>query len=155
MQFVPFAIVFGALLLTPFATAVAELQAGVARVEITDRDAGPVNDPSFVKALVLKNGGTVAVIVTVDAVAIGEIGRIGNSYLASVRAQLEKELGVPPTSVLINASHCHSVVRADTDALTVRAVNEAWKAMVPVKAGAGTGYEDRISENRRLKMKDG
>src|SRR5207237_138624 len=32
---------------------------------------------------------------------------------------------------------------------------EAWKGMVPVKVGAGTAQEARISENRRLKMKDG
>ncbi len=143
------------LLLGHFAAAAAPLRAGVARLEITDREAGPVNDPSYVKALVLKDGSDVVVIVTVDAVAIGEIGRVGNGYLASVRAQLQKELGIPPENVLINASHCHSVVRADTEAMTVRAVKDAWQAMVPVKVGAGTGQEDRISENRRLKMKDG
>jgi len=144
-----------AFLLAPLAAEAARIQAGVAKVEITDRDAGPVNDPSYVKALVLKDGSSVVVIVTVDAVAIGEIGRIGNGYLASVRAQLQKELGILPANVLVNASHCHSVVRADTDALTVQAVQAAWHAMVPVKIGAGTGHETRISENRRLKMKDG
>ncbi len=143
------------LLLTPLLTLAGQIEAGVARVEITDRAAGPVNDPSYVKVLALKNGSSVAVIVTVDVVAIGEIGRIGNSYLASVRTHLQQELGIPPASVLINASHCHSVVRPDTEALTVQAVKEAWKSMVPVKVGAGTGREDRISENRRLKMKDG
>ena len=143
------------LLLAPITGWAGPLEAGVARMEITDRSAGPVNDPSFVKALVLKNGSTVAVIVTIDVVAIGEIGRIGNGFLAAVRAQLQQELGIPPANVLITASHCHSVVRADTEALTVQAVKQAWKAMVPVKVGAGTGHEDRISENRRLKMKDG
>ena len=144
-----------AFLLAPLAAEAAQIQAGVAKVDITDRDAGPVNDPSHVKALVLKDGSNVVVIVTVDAVAIGEIGRIGNGYLASVRAQLQEELGIPPANVLVNASHCHSVVRADTDVLTVQAVQTAWRAMVPVKIGAGTGHEARISENRRLKMKDG
>jgi len=146
---------FTALLLVPLACCAGQLLAGVAKIEITDRAAGPVNDPSYVKALVLKNGSSVAVLVTVDVVAIGEIGRIGNGYLAAVRAQLQKELGIPPGSVLITASHCHSIVRLDTDALTVQAVKDAWQAMVPVKVGAGTGHEDRISENRRLKMKDG
>jgi hypothetical protein len=42
-----------------------------------------------------------------------------------------------------------------TDLATVRTVKEAWKTMVPVKVGTGVGHEDRISENRRLKMKDG
>jgi hypothetical protein len=108
-----------------------------------------------VKALVLKSDDRTVVIVTVDVVAIGEIGRIDNGYLASVRTQLQKDLGIPPENVLINASHCHSVVRTDADALTVQAVKMAAKELVPVKVGAGTGQEDRISENRRLKMKDG
>jgi hypothetical protein len=133
----------------------AQLSAGVAKVEITDRTGAPVNDPSFVKALVLKSGETVAVLITVDAVAIGEIGRIPNDYLRKVRTRLRDELGIPPQNVLVNASHCHSVPRLDTDALTVQAVHDAWKNVVPVKVGAGSGFEDRISENRRLKMKDG
>ncbi len=145
-----------ALLLAPPASlAGAELRAGVASVDITDRAAGPVNDPSYVKALVLKDGSSTVVILTVDAVAIGEIGRIGNGYLASVRAQLQKEFGIPPSNVLINASHCHSIVRADTDALTMQAVRAAWQHTAPVKVGAGVGHENRISENRRLKLKDG
>ena len=43
-----------ALLLVAKTAPTAELQAGVAKVEITDR-AGPVNDPLYAKALVLKN----------------------------------------------------------------------------------------------------
>ncbi len=137
------------------ATQAAELRAGVARVDITERAAGPVNDPLYAKALVLKNEDTTLVLITIDAVAIGEIGRIKNNFLANVRAQLQKELGIAPASVLINASHCHGVVRADTERLTVQAVKDAWQGLVPVKVGAGAGREDRITENRRLKMKDG
>ena len=119
----------------PDAAPAAQLQAGVAKVEITDRSAGPVNDPSYVKAPVLKEAATTVAIVTVDAVAIGEIGRIGNGYLASVRSQLHKALGIPPTNVLVNASHCHSTVRGDADVLTVQAVKAAWQKLVPVKVG--------------------
>ena len=135
--------------------AAARLQAGVARVEITDLAAGPVNDPCFAKALVLKNADTVVVLITVDAVAIGEIGRIGNDFLATVRAQVEKDLAIPPANVVINASHCHGIVRADTAQLVVQAVKDAAMKVAPVRAGAGAGHEDRISENRRLKTKDG
>lgn len=134
---------------------VAPLQAGVARLEITDRVAGPVNDPCYVKALVLKNTSTTVVLISLDAVAIGEIGRIGNGFLATVRGRLEKEIGVPPSHVVINASHCHGIVRGDTAELTIQAVKEAAMKLVPVKVGAGAGHEDRISENRRLKLKDG
>ena len=52
----------------------APLQAGVAKVDITNVEAGPVNDPLYVKALVLADESTKVAIITVDAVAIGEIG---------------------------------------------------------------------------------
>ena len=133
----------------------AQLQAGVAKADITDREAGPVNDPLYVKALVLKDGRTTLAIITVDAVSLGEIGYISNDYLPTVRARIEKELGIAPTNVMINASHCHGIVRYDIDELTFRAVKEASENMVPVTAGAGTGHEDRIMENRRFKLKDG
>ena len=132
----------------------AELRAGVAKIDITDRTV-PVNDTLFAKALVLKSGETIAVLITVDAVAIGEIGRIGNGFMATVREQLEKQDSIPPSSVVINASHCHGIIRPDTAQLVVQVVREASKNLMPVKVGSGTGIENRISENRRLKMKDG
>ena len=132
----------------------AQLKAGVAKVVITDA-AAPSNDPLYVKALVLDDGFTRAVIITVDAVAIAEIGTIKNDYLAKVRAQLQQELNIKPANVLVNASHCHGRVCADVGERTVQAVREAAKNLVPVRAGAGNGYEDRIMENRRLKLKNG
>lgn len=133
----------------------AQLTAGVAKIDITDYEAGPVNDPLYVKALVMKSDTTTAVLITVDAVAIGEIGRIKNDYLPKVRARLEKELGIPPANVLVNPSHCHGVVCADVDERTFQAVQTASQNMVPVTIGAGVGHEDRIMENRRLQLKDG
>ena len=135
-------------------THAADLRAGVAKIDITDRTV-PVNDPCFAKALVLKSGETTAVLITVDAVAIGEIGRIGSGFMATVRGALQRELGIAPSSVVVNASHCHGVVRGDTAQLVVQAVKEAAKNLVPVRAGSGSGLESRISENRRLTMKDG
>jgi len=131
------------------------LLAGVAKVDITNTEAGLVNDPLYVKALVVKSDTTTVAIVTVDAVAIGEIGRIGNDYLGTVRSRLEKELDIPPSNVLVNASHCHGVVCSDVDERTFQAVEEATKHMVPVNVGVGVGHEDRIMENRRLKLKNG
>ena len=129
--------------------------AGVAKVVITDPDAGPANDPLYVKALVLRSDAETAVIVTVDAVAIAEIGSIKNDFLANVRLQLNRELNLDPARILVNASHCHGKVCADVEQRTVQAVVEAWQNMVPVSIGAGTGYEDRIMENRRLVLKNG
>jgi hypothetical protein len=136
-------------------TGAAQLSAGAAKVDITNRDAGPVSDPLYAKALVLKEGTTTAVIITVDAVAIAEIGTIPNDYLTKVRAQLDKELKIPPRHVLINASHCHGIVCKDVDQRTVQAVKEAMKNVVPVTVGTGVGHENRIMENRRLILKNG
>ena len=133
----------------------AQLKAGVAKVVITDATAGPSNDPLYVKALVLDDGTTKAVIITVDAVAIAEIGTIKNDYLSKVRLQLQKELNIKPANVLINASHCHGRVCADVGERTVQAVKEAARILVPVRVGAGAGHEDRIMENRRLKLING
>ena len=133
----------------------AKIRAGVAKIDITDRTAGLVNDPLYVKALVLDNGLTKMVIITLDVVALEEIGPIKEGYLSKVRSQIQKELNIPSSNILINASHCHGIVRADTDSLTVLAVKEALKNLVPVNVGAGTGYENRIMENRRYNMKDG
>jgi hypothetical protein len=133
----------------------ASLSAGAAKVDITNVEAGPVNDPLYAKALVIKSDTTMVVIVTVDAVAVGEIGHIKNDYLPKVRARLEKELNVPPKNVLINASHCHGVVCSDVDDRTVQAVKLAMQKLVAVHTGVGTGREDRIMENRRLKLKNG
>ncbi|MCC6681116.1 MAG: hypothetical protein IT445_09470 [Phycisphaeraceae bacterium] len=129
--------------------------AGAAKVDITNTEAGPVNDPLYVKALALRKAYTIVLVITVDAVAIGEIGHIGNDYLPLVSAQIKQELGVDPANILINASHCHGVVCSDVAQRTIRAVGEAWRKMEPVRVGVGVGYEDRITENRRLKMRDG
>jgi hypothetical protein len=149
------AAIFCAALFASPAACDAELSAGAAKVDITNRDAGPVNDPLYAKALVLKDDSTTMVIVTVDAVAIAGIGTIKNEYLANVRAQLQKDPGIPPEHVLINASHCHGVVCADVEQRTLQAVREAWKRVVPVTVGAGRGREDRVSQNRRLKLING
>lgn len=154
MTMKPILTILAALLLAPLAAGAAQLQAGVAKVDITDRTV-PVNDPLYAKALVLREGATTAVIITVDAVALGEIGRIKNNFLANVRAQLQKELNIPPSNVLINASHCHGIVCADIEQRTVQAVRDAARNLVPVKVGAGRGHENRIMENRRLKLKNG
>ncbi len=124
-------------------------------MDITNYDAGPVNDLLHARALVISDEETTAVIVTVDAVAIGEIGYIKNDYLGKVRSRIEGELGIRPEHVMINASHCHGVVCEDVDERTFQAVQQAAANMAPVTVGVGTGHEDRISENRRLKLKDG
>jgi len=132
-----------------------ELLAGAGRVDITRPGADAGSNPPLVKALVLSRGETNAVIITLDAVAVAEIGSIRDPYLAEVRTALSASFGIAPESVLVNASHCHALVADDIAARTIEAVKLAWESRVPVKAGAGVGHEDSIMENRRLKMKSG
>ena len=129
--------------------------AGAAKVDITDREAGPVHDPLYAKALVLRSGPQTAVLITVDAVAIGEIGHIGNDYLPTVRKALQEDLGIDPQQVMANASHCHGVVCDDVAQRTIEAVRRAVGRLEPVKVGVGIGHEDGIMENRRLRLKSG
>jgi len=137
------------------AAAAGQLMAGVAKIEVTDRSAGPVDGPLFVRALVIRDDKSVVAFVSIDVVAIGEIGPIGNDFLPKVRGRLNKELGLAPENVLINASHCHGKVRRDVDKLTVAAVRKAYESLVPVRVGVGVAHEDRIQQNRRIKLKDG
>ena len=75
--------------------------------------------------------------------------------MPAVRKEVEKSLGIPRANILINASHCHGVVRHDIVSLTIESINLAASQMVEVHVGAGRGHEDRIMANRRLIMKDG
>jgi hypothetical protein len=136
-----------------YSSADAALMAGAAKVDITKE--GPVNGRLHARALVVKSDDETVVLVTLDVVSLGMIGHIDNDYLGRVRERCEKELGIKPTSIVINTSHCHGVPADDTDARTVRAITQAMKNLVPVKVGIGVGHEDRISENRRYKLKNG
>lgn len=135
--------------------ALAQMRAGVGKMDITDRDAGAVNDPLFAKAMVLDDGTTKMVIITLDVVAVEGIGPIPEGFMKTVRSQIQKKLGIPPSNVLINASHCHGIVRKDVDQLTIEAVLAASENMVKVKAGSGSGHENRIMENRRVYLTNG
>ena len=133
------------------------LTAGAARVDATHPDSPAGDTPVCVRALVITDTATKtnAVLVTVDAVAVAEIGSIKDPYIANVRAAAQTKLGIDPKSIIFNASHCHALVAPDVEAKTIQAVEAAWNNRVPVKVGAGVGHEDRIQENRRLEMKDG
>lgn len=145
-----------------------KLRAGVAKREITNCDPGVmVNDPLYAKALVLDDGKTKVVIITMDVTAIG--GRkisqgmlpdVGEAFLPELRKRLERELKIPGGNLLVNASHTHPPGRmlcSDEEqiARTFDAVRRAMESMVEVRAGSGSGCEDRISINRTLRLKNG
>ena len=78
----------------------APLLAGVAKVDITNVDAGPVNDPLYAKALVLKSDSGTVVIITVDAVAVVE----APFTIAEAKRRLAASLGVAESDIKITIS---------------------------------------------------
>ncbi len=129
------------------------LRGGAAKIDVTmNPPTALVNDPLYVKAVVLDDGKTTAVIITLDVVLVK------NEFVDQTRAQIQKQLNIEGGNVLINASHNHhenGQLSEDCMNLTVQAVKEAYRNMVPVKIGTGSGMENRITMNRRLKLKNG
>ena len=148
--------------------AVSLLRAGVAKSDITADEKGAViRDPLYAKALVLDDGKTRVVIIAMDVTAIGGrritqrmVDDVGEEFLPALRSRIEKELKIPGENVLANASHTHPPGRllcddAEQVERTFDAVRRAFQNMTAVKIGAGAGYEDRITMNRTLKLKNG
>ncbi len=133
----------------------ARLMAGAAKVDITNDVAGPAHGRLHARALVLQRGDVSAVVVTLDVVAVGEIGHVKNDFLPAVRGAISKDPGLAPERLIVNASHCHGTPCSDVIERTVKAIRQAASKLEPVTAGVGSGHEDRIMENRRLELKNG
>ena len=137
------------------------LRAGVAKSDITtDAKEAVVNDRLYAKALVLDDGTTKLVIISMDAVAIGGICDIRDDFLPKLRSRIESELKIAGHNVLVHATHTHPPGRllcSDDEQIdrTFDAVRRALQNMTAVTVGAGRGYEDRIIINRTLRLKDG
>jgi len=136
------------------------IKAGTGKSNIT-ADCGNVNDSLYVKALVLKSNKTSLAIITLDIVAIGNIGDLSGDFYPNVKARLRTNLKID--NVLISASHNHydgflnggGKLVDNIEEKAIEAVNRAVQNMEKVKVGAGNGFENRISMNRRIKLKDG
>ncbi len=136
------------------------LKAGTGKSHIT-ADCGDVHDSLFVKALVLKSKKTNLAIITLDVVAIGRIGDVPDDYFDNIRRRLQGDFDI--NHLLVNASHNHydgflnggEKIVANVEEKTIQAVAIALKNLESVKVGAGSGFENRISMNRRIKLNDG
>jgi hypothetical protein len=132
---------------------VTSLRAGAARQDITrEKPKVPVNDALFAKALVFDNGKTKVVIIAID------LGGVNSDFVAKVRQRVQDELQIKGQNVLINASHNHHTqgqVAKDVIERAVSAVKIAAENMVPVTIGVGVGRENRITMNRRIRLKNG
>jgi hypothetical protein len=147
------ALVLPVLLLTVQGIHAVSLRAGVSKVNITqDNPTVLVNDTLYARILILDDGKTGLVLISMDII------NISLPALSEIRSRLEREIKINGSQVLINASHAHwtqNQVAADYPDRVVKAVKEAEKKMVPVIAGAGSGIEKRITMNRRLNLENG
>ena len=132
----------------------AGLSAGAARIDITNRE-NPAPVPLSARALVLKKNDVTVAILTLDVVSFGKIGSIKDDFIPKLRARAAAELGIEPRNVMFNASHCHGVPCSDVLERTFKVLVEAFGKVEPVTVGVGAGHEDRVQENRRMKLKDG
>lgn len=139
------------------------------------------HDPCKVRAAVFDDGATRVALVGVDA------GGVPRPIVHAARARIQQKCGIPPTAVLIGASHSHSSgpvmgvlprqydhapalvqhlaydMSTDANAGYIQlveariadAVSAANQDLVEARCGVGTGFEDKVAYNRRLRMKNG
>ena len=152
-----------------------QLRAGAATANLTpwldialcggfaQRRATDVHDEILAKALVLDNVDTRIGIVVCDFVCMPRV------IADAVKERVAQKSGIPPSHLLICATHTHSGPAVRT-ALGVRedpayvervpvkiadAVQLAVNRLQPARIGWGEAREDRISFNRRWWMRDG
>ncbi len=129
------------------------VRAGVAVAHVTtDKPTVPVHDPLLAKVLVLESDGNKVVIICMDILVASD------SIVRDIRLGVERELGIAPSNVLVNAAQNHRTsgqVAPDLTSRIVVAVKQAYQNLAPARIGAGLGSEDRITMNRRLRTKDG
>ncbi|HBR20276.1 MAG: hypothetical protein UV78_C0006G0003 [Parcubacteria group bacterium GW2011_GWA2_43_17] len=144
------------------------LRAGVAKSDITTDIKGVlIKDPLYAKVLVMDDGSTKVAIIAMDVTAIGGrrvsqgmLDDVGEDFMPNLRSRIQKELKIPGCNVLVNASHTHPPGRllcddAEQINRTFNAVSRAVQNMTAVKIGSGIGYENRMTMNRTLRLKNG
>ena len=145
-----------------------KLFAGIAKTDITTNvHESMIHDPLYAKVLVLDNGHATVVVIAMDVTAIGGrtvsqrmLDDIADDFLPELRNRIQKKLKIPGSNVLVNASHTHPpgiLLCEDAEQIdrTFDAVKRALQNKVPVTVGFGKGYEDRITMNRTLRLKNG
>jgi hypothetical protein len=154
----------------------AGLQAGAFAIDVTplkfpvsvnggfsDRQATKANDPMHARCIVLTQGATSLVLVTIDSCMLPR------SVHDQTKALAEKATGIPAKNMLISATHTHTaptavaVFQSKPDPEYVKFLTEkiaegittAAKNRVPAEAGWAKVEEPSQVFNRRWKMKPG
>lgn len=154
------------------------LKAGVAKVDITPpvgvylsgglrkRVADRVGTPLYAKALVLGNDAAQIGFLALDLLVIEK------ETIAAAGDIIQTQAGMDIANIMVSASHTHSGPYTSTNIFDgEEGTNEEWFSTLPekmagavcvaynsmadAKVGVGSGCEESISYNRRMKMKDG
>ena len=167
------------------------LRAGIARMDITNRgeeilDDNPfaaeaeehipaqfrnseliIDDPLYVKALVLDDGERRMAVLVLDTTAVGcrtsTLGILADSaddFVPRLRTELRETYGIPGDHVTIAATHTHPPRRllcSDDEQIrrSLAAVGQAVESLRPARIGIGTASEDRLTFNRTATLKNG
>jgi neutral ceramidase len=92
-----------------------------------------VLDHLFARAIVIDNGTTGAVLVSVDAAGVQE------NMLSQVGRRMEAELGIPAKNLFANPTHTHSGAGAVSAEQLFNIIKEAKSKAQPARIGYGTG----------------
>jgi len=130
----------------------AGLRVGAAKVDVTPaenqlpKSYDGILDHLFSRAIVIGNGTASAALITVDA------GAIPDTLWQAVSKQVESELGIPATNILLTATHTHSAPGQQGPAYTQKIVESARLAKqraVPARVGYGAGVS-YLNVNRNI-----
>ncbi len=134
------------------ATEQSGLLVGAAKAEVTpsvESLALPyygILDPLFTRAIVVEDDGKRAVIINFDT------GSVSTTLWTNVTERLQSEFGIAPETVMISATHTHSVPRGFADAYVDTIVDNVGAAidnMQPARIGFGTGVS-HLNVNRNI-----
>ncbi len=145
----------------------AALRVGTAFIDITPPIGAPmagyytpramtgVHDPLLAKVLIADDGTTGVALISCDLI------HLPKSVTAKTRAMIAGALGIPESNIIIHTTHSHTgpVISEDYTASLpgkiLECARRAYGKMEPAIVKAGTGFEDKISFNRRFLMRNG
>jgi hypothetical protein len=128
------------------------LRVGAAKVDITPspgelpKNSRGILDRLYARAIVLESGSAIAALVTVDA------GGMPDAIWQAVAGQIDKELGIPASNLLLTATHTHSAGAQrgpEYPRTIVESVRLAKQKLTPARLGYGTGLS-YINVNRQI-----
>jgi len=128
-----------------------------------ERVAQRVRDDLYAKAAVFEAGGERVAIVVCDLV------HVGREIVHDAKHRVYNSLGIPPESVIISATHTHTGPEVSADGLMpfdeeyvatlpsaiAAAVAEAADQLFEAQLRPNIGYEEELSFNRLLRLRDG